>query len=341
LLRGKLAGADLSALEHRLAAGELMPGFRCRLLFALAHVLDGKGDFARAADCLRESNKLALEAAKGWRAYDPAEHENLVDALLAAFTPGLFERTAGAGLDSRRPVFVFGLPRSGTTLVEQVLAGHSKVRGAGELRLARQTFERVPNALGVSGLPRECVADLTGPVVRSLAEGHLDELTRPDGGTFARVVDKMPDNYLYLGLLAVLFPRATFIHCRRDLRDVAVSCWMTDFRSIHWANSFDHIASRFRQYRRLADHWARVVPVPVLTVDYEDTVSDLEGVARRLTAACGLEFEPACLDFHTVARPVRTASVAQVRQPIYKRSVARWKNYEAELGELFAMLPKD
>ena len=149
----------------------------------------------------------------------------------------------------------------------------------------------------------------------------------------------MPDNYLYLGLLAILFPSAVFIHCRRDLRDVAVSCWMTDFRSIRWANDRDHIASRFQQYHRLMDHWQDVLPVPIHEVDYEETVADLEAVARRLVAACGLDWEPACLEFHRTERPVRTASVMQVRQPVYQRSVARWKHYEPALGELFAALP--
>jgi Sulfotransferase family len=158
-------------------------------------------------------------------------------------------------------------------------------------------------------------------------------------GRAERIVDKMPDNYMYLGFLAALFPQAIFIHCRRDLRDVAVSCWMTDFRSIRWANDPAHLAARFRQYRRVMDHWRAVVPVPVHEVSYEDAVADLEGTARRLIAACGLDWDPACLEFHQTRRPVRTASVAQVRQPIYKQSVARWKNYENPLASLFAALP--
>ena len=136
----------------------------------------------------------------------------------------------------------------------------------------------------------------------------------------------------------MLFPKAKFIHCRRDLRDIAVSCWMTNFRHIRWANDPEHIATRFHEYRRLMEHWRQVLPVPVLEVDYEETVADLEGVARRLVAWCGLEWEPACLAFHEGKRPVRTASVIQVRQPIYTRSVARWKHYEKALGALFARL---
>jgi hypothetical protein len=148
----------------------------------------------------------------------------------------------------------------------------------------------------------------------------------------------MPDNYLYLGLIAILFPRAKLIHCQRDPRDVAVSCWMTNFRQIRWACDPEHIAGRFRDYQRMMEHWRQVLPVPLLEVDYEDTVADLEGVARRLIAWSGLEWEPACLSFHTTTRPVRTASVSQVRQPIYTRSVKRWKSYETPLGSLFERL---
>ena len=138
--------------------------------------------------------------------------------------------------------------------------------------------------------------------------------------------------------LAALFPQAKFIHCRRDLRDIAVSCWMTNFSSIRWANDLGHMTTRFEEYRRLMDHWRRVLPVSVLEVDYEETVTDLEGVARRLVEWCGLEWEAACLAFHEGQRPVRTASVSQVRQPIYTRSVARWKHYEQALGPLFDRL---
>jgi tetratricopeptide (TPR) repeat protein len=338
LLRGKLPEADLAALEARLADPQLGPGFRARLLFGLAHVLDAGGDYARAADCLRRANALALELARGRRDYSPAEHERFVDGLLRGFDATFFARTRGWGLDTRRPVFIFGLPRSGTTLVEQVLASHPRVHGAGELRLARQSFDAVPGVLGRPGATADCLADLGADGVRLLAGRHLDALRALDRGRADRVVDKMPDNYMYLGLLAALFPNAVLIHCRRDLRDVAVSCWMTDFRSIRWANDPAHIAARFREYRRLMDHWPAVLPVPIHEVDYEETVADLEGVARRLLAACGQEWDPACLEFHRTSRPVRTASVAQVRQPVYRGSVARWKHYERELAELFAAI---
>ena len=137
----------------------------------------------------------------------------------------------------------------------------------------------------------------------------------------------------------MMFPRGVFIHARRDLRDVALSCWLTDFRSIRWANDQDHIAARCVQYRRLIDHWRTVLPGRFHEVDYEETVSNLEGVARRLVAACGLDWDPACLDFHRNTRPIRTASVAQVRKPIYKSSLARWKRYESKLASFFGNIP--
>jgi tetratricopeptide (TPR) repeat protein len=339
LLRGKLPDTDLAGLEQRLTDPELGLGFRARLLFGLAQVLDGRGDYARAADCLRQANALALELGRGRRDYVPEEHERFVDGLVRVFDAAFFARIAGAGHDSRRPIFIFGLPRSGTTLIEQVLASHPRIHGAGELRLARQSLDAIPAVLGRCEAPLDCAAHLDEAAIGRLAGQHLDALRALDGGRADRIVDKMPDNYQYLGLLAALFPHAVFIHCRRDLRDVAVSCWMTDFRSIRWANDRDHLAGRFRQYCRLMDHWHSVLPVTIQEVDYEETVADLEAVARRLLAACELEWDPACLDFHRTHRAVRTASVAQVRQPVYKQSVARWKNYEPYLTDLFAALP--
>jgi hypothetical protein len=136
-----------------------------------------------------------------------------------------------------------------------------------------------------------------------------------------------------------MFPEAAFIHCRRDLRDVAVSCWMTDFRTIRWANDPGHLAARFREYRRVMDHWRTALPVAPHEVDYEETVADLESVARRLLSACGLDWDPSCLEFHRSRRPVRTASLSQVRRPIYTTSVERWRHYEEALSELFKALP--
>jgi hypothetical protein len=242
-------------------------------------------------------------------------------------------------------VFIIGLPRSATTLTEQILAAHPQVFGAGELRLGREDFLSLAEGGESSIASREMRAlealpRLDEPAIRRVGQWHLDRLRRLNDSAF-RVVDKMPDNYLFLGLLAAVFPQAKFIHCRRDLRDVAVSCWMTNFRQIRWASDPRHIASRFAQYGRLMEHWRQVLPLAMLEVSYEETVADLEGAARRLVAWCGLEWDPACLAFHEGQRLVRTASITQVRQPIYRRSVARWKHYEEALAPLLTQLPNE
>jgi tetratricopeptide (TPR) repeat protein len=339
LLRGKLPEEDLLVVEELLSDPGLGRQPRERLLFALAHVLDSRREFSRAASCLREANASTLESRRAEGiVYRPEEHDKFVTRLIENFDIEFFRRTAGMGLETSRPVFIVGLPRSGTTLIEQILSSHPKVFGAGERLFGRRTFEKLPSVARPGASPMDCVGSLDEYALKRLAGEHLGELNALDSGRFDRIVDKLPDNYLYMGLLAALFPNATFIHCRRDLRDVAVSCWMSDFRSVRWANDQEHIASKFLHYRRLIDHWKDARPATFLEIKYEDTVADLERVARRLLDACKLEWDPACLEFHRTQRHVRTASLTQVRQPIYTSSVARWKNYEAELGELFARI---
>jgi Sulfotransferase family len=204
--------------------------------------------------------------------------------------------------------------------------------------LARDNFRRLAGIDSDHWRTPDHLPGLDGPTLRSMADWHLDRL-RGFNEEAHHVVDKMPDNYFYLGLLSAMFPRAKFIHSRRDLRDIAVSCWMTDFRSLRWTSSFEHIAARFHEYERVMNHWRQVLPIPILDVNYEEVVTDLESVARRILSWCGLEWEDACLKFNETKRPVRTFSAMQVRQPIFKQSVARWKNYEKSLGPLFAMLP--
>ena len=168
---------------------------------------------------------------------------------------------------------------------------------------------------------------LDGAIVRELARRHDDGCASSTAAGRARVINKMPENYFYLGLIALMFPRAVVIHCRRDLRDVALSCWTTNFTEVRWANHFDHIAARFAGYRRLMDHWHGRCrrPSPIHESRYEDAVADLEGVARRLVGLLRLDWHPACLDFHRTRRPVQTASQTQVRKPLFRTSVGRWK----------------
>jgi len=346
LLGNTLPDDDLEAMRRLVAKPALPKEKRASLHFGLAQVFDARKQYAEAAEHLLHANTLRLEV---WRErgenYNPVKHSGFVNEMIATCTPEFFHRLRGLGLDSELPIFIIGLPRSGTTLIEQILASHSQVFGGGELRFTTGDFKSLPEVMRSVEFEKPTRGDpamaylsrLGGEAIHFIAQRHLDRL-RALNPTALRITDKLPENYLYLGLLAVLFPKAKFIHCRRDLRDVAVSCWMTNFRWTRWTNDPEHIASRFHDYRRLMDHWRTTLPVPLLHIDYEETVADLESVARKLVSWCGLEWEPACLEFHRTQRPIHTASVTQVRQPIYTRSVGRWKNYEPALGHLFTKL---
>ena len=337
LLGSRLSPPDLAAQLRLLEDGSLTDAERSLLHFGLARVHDARAEYAPAAAHLDEGNALERTL---WRnrgqEYNPVRYASQVARMVAVCTADFFGRIQGFGLESEVPVFVVGLPRSGTTLVEQILASHGQVFGAGETRLARDTMAKLgrENADAIEGLGR-----LDRPTSGRLASWHLEQL-RAFSRQALRIVDKMPENYLYLGLLASLFPRAKFIHCRRDLRDVAVSCWMTHFGELSWTSDPRHIASRFHQYRQMMEHWRKVLPVRLLEVDYEETVADLESVARKLVDWCGLAWEPACLEFYRAKQPVRTASAIQVRQPVFRTSVGRWKHYDPFLAPLLAGLER-
>ncbi len=338
ILRDRLPDSDRMAIEGVLADSTLSPEWRWTLDFGLAQALDARGEFDRAAALSIEANALRRADFQKWgRGYDPAAHHAFIDRLIQSFTPQFFESVRGFGVASERPVFVMGMPRSGTTLAEQILASHPKVFGAGELRLVRETVETLPELTRHRGMYLDCLHLLDADVVQTLAHHYLDALAALDDKA-DRVVDKMPENTFHLGLIATLFPHAKLIHCRRDLRDIALSCWLTDFTHVRWASDPAHLASRIQEYERLTNHWRRVLPVPVFELDYETLVSDPEGVSRSLVAWCGLEWDSACLEFHKTRRPLQTASAPQVRRALFRSSVGRWKHYEHSLAPLLERL---
>jgi hypothetical protein len=251
---------------RRLAATTIRKSRLLPLHFGLAHALDARGEFGEAAEHAAQGNALQSER---WmlqgRRYDPAEHHAFVEQICAVFTPELFQRSRSYGIDTRTPIFIVGLPRSGTTLVEQILASHSQVQAAGELALVGESFEALPAICGISAGPLECVPQLDEKSAKAAARRYLDGLTNLAPGK-TRVTDKMPDNYLHIGFLHLIFPYARIIHCRRDLRDIAISCWLTNFRSIRWASKEEHIAERIREYLRVTEHWQRVLPNRMLDV---------------------------------------------------------------------------
>jgi hypothetical protein len=249
----------------------------------------------------------------------------------------------GFGLDSERPVFVVGMLRTGTTLVEQILASHPAVHGAGEVPHLGAMVNNMSERLGGSEKYPECIKSLSAAAVRVLAgeyEQALDQSIRGrQTAEVLRVVDKMPSNYLNLGLIATLFPKARIIHCRRDPVDTCLSCYFQNFQEpIAYTLDLRHLGQYYREYERLMAHWRAVLPVGVFDLAYEELTADLEGVSRCLLDFCGLPWDDRCLRFNESRRIVRTSSALQVRQPVYRSSVGKWKRYEAQLGPLIAAL---
>jgi Flp pilus assembly protein TadD len=310
-----------------------------RLHFALARQLDKAGSYGPAFEHYLQGNDLRKEYVRRRGAvYDPAAQSQTIDRLCATFTPEFFERTRFFGVDSELPIFIVGMMRSGTTLAEQILASHPGVYGAGE----RSDVEALKQALaerlgGAAGYP-ECLARLEAPLAQELAASHVQMLRRL-GGEAVRVVDKLPFNFLNVGLIATLFPRARIIHCRRDPVDTCLSCFFQNFGEPHgFTLDLRHLGHYYREYERLMAHWTRVLPVPIFELCYEELTANQEALSRQLVAFCGLDWDERCLRFHDTKRPVRTASTLQVRRPMYRSAVGRWKRYADHLGPLLEAL---
>lgn len=255
---------------------------------------------------------------------DHEKYLGLIGQMIETFDRAYFQRVGSFGLDTELPIFIVGMPRSGTTLIEQIVASHPLVFGAGELKHIGRIAANLKSQTG-EPYPR-CVSRLDRETVCQIARQHI-ECLHELGGDAVRVVDKMPLNYNHLGLIASLFPQARVIHSRRDPLDTCVSC----LRQYAIPSSLEEIAVCYRQYEKLMDHWRQVLPLSMLEVQYEDLVTDSESVMRRLIEFCGLEWNDRCLDFHNSDRAVQTPSKLQVRQPMYASSVGRWKRYEKQL----------
>jgi tetratricopeptide (TPR) repeat protein len=275
-------------------------------------------------------------------AYDECATLGAFARTATVFTPALIKAKRGLGAPSSVPVFILGMPRSGTSLVEQILASHPQVFGAGE----RVEFSRLANALPPIGDPPVAFPDgvtrLSADELRALGADYVSSLCRlaPQA---ARITDKMPENFRFAGLIHLALPNARIIHTRRDPVDTCLSCFSKLFNETQ-PHTYDlaELGRYWRGYAALMDHWRSVLPADVLLeVQYEEVVADLEGQARRMVAHCGLPWDDACLAFHQTERAVRTASASQVRQPIYKSSIGRWRPYAALLQPLIEALGID
>mgnify|MGYP001823974479 CR=1 FL=1 len=342
--RGKLAPDSVQTMEKMLENDRLRSGALASLHNGLAFYYDGVKQHETAARHMQLANRHQWQSRsrRGWT-YDPDKYADYVSALIETFDRGYFERIAGLGNPDRTPVFIVGMPRSGTTLTEQILARHPRVLGIGERNFAGQAFHAFTQPAGDMDTGfLDCFRQPDADKITDLATQYLARLDglKQKSGTpdAARVVDKLPDNYSLLGWILTLFPNARIIHCRRDPRAVALSCWMTQFGSIRWACNEAHLVERIRQYRRLMAHWRSVIPDRFIELDYENLVADQEAESRRLIDWIGLDWDDSCLSFYESDRLIRTASITQVREPIYNRSVEKWKAYEPWLPDLLGPL---
>jgi len=307
---------------------------RAMLHAALAYHLDRRGRHDDAFTHLEQGKRLL----RGRSPYEIGDYSRSVDRLISVFSREHFERVADHGIASGTPLFIVGMPRSGTTMVEQILSSHPLVAGGGELSMILTLAARVGGlAAGGAAYPDGC-RGLDAAATRGLAQAYLDRLAQVST-THRHVTDKLPFNFIHLGFIATLFPQARVIHCVRDPLDTCLSCYFTEFSSqVRFTDDLDTLGRYYLDYRRLMDHWHRVLPGRILDVRYESVVTEPGREIRRLLDFCGLGWHDACLDFHETARAIQTPSRWQVRQPVHARSVGRWRHYERRLRPLAEML---
>jgi tetratricopeptide (TPR) repeat protein len=319
----------LDAMQALARKAEAMPTIdRIELHFALGKALGDVGRHEASFQQYLEGNGVLRPRIE----YDERTSLAMFEQLAATFSREMMQAKAGLGDPSERPIFILGMPRSGSTLVEQIFAGHPLVSGGGEMTAFRDAAQE---AMGRPDAARE----LDGETLRRLGARYL-ERTRPPFEGALRVTDKMPGNFLLAGAIHLALPNAKIIHTVRDPADTCFSCFTTLFLDGHqYTADLGELGRYYRAYETLMAHWREVLPPGVmLEVCYEEVVADLEGQARRIVEHCGLEWDPACLEFDQAKGAVWTASAAQVRRPVYADSIGRWKPYEPWLGPLLAAL---
>ena len=332
----RFSEAELTQMRAAEAAPSTSPVDRFHLCFALGKALEDREQYAASFEYYARGNALKRAASR----YRPEVLELNTRLQTEACTAELFARHRGGGAQAGDPIFIIGLPRSGSTLIEQILASHTRVEGTHELADVPRIVTELQGRDWQLDNPRYpgVLAQLTDVDFRRLGEKYLRDTRHYRSGR-AHFIDKMPNNFRHVGLIHLMLPNARIIDARRE----PMACCFGNLKQLfahgqEFAYSIEDIARYYRTYLELMRHWDAVLPGRVLRVQYEDVVADLEGNVRRLLAHCGLEFEPACVEFYKTERSVRTASSEQVRQPIYREALDQWRQYETWLGPLRAAL---
>ena len=329
----RIAAGDplFDAVEAMLANNGLSGTERCHLHFAAAKMYDDLGDYERAFEHYRAGNGARDVT------FDAADLGPRAEAMIEAFPATRMAAQGERGDPARLPVFIVGMPRSGTSLAEQILASHPRIFGAGELPDIPSIVKTLPRHGGGGAYPG-CVGGQGPEVFEGFAASYLQRIAPMAPGA-RRIVDKNPLNFEHLGLISLMFPGAAIIHCRRHPLDTCVSCYFQNFRKDQeYSFDMENLALFYRFYVRLMAHWLAVLPNPILELRYENLIADSEGRARTMLAHCGVEWDDACATPHRTDRPVATASRWQARQPLYATSVARWRRYERHIGPLADLL---
>jgi len=328
--------AEVAAMRAAEAAPLTSVVDRYHLCFALGKALEDAGEYAQSFRFYERGNALRRDASR----YRPEAHEENTRLQKAVCTPELFARHAGGGATAADPIFIVGLPRSGSTLIEQILASHSQVEGTHELADVPRIVAGLRGREADAGNPHypDALGRMSEGDFRRLGEKYLAD-TRVYRTGKPRFIDKMPNNFRHIGLIHLMLPNATIIDARRE----PMACCFGNFKQLfatgqEFTYGVEDIARYYRTYLELMRHWDRVLPGRVLRVQHEDLVDDLEGNVRRLLGHCGLDYEAASVEFHKTERSVRTASSEQVRQPIYRDGLEQWRHFEPWLGTLRAAL---
>jgi tetratricopeptide (TPR) repeat protein len=333
----RFSDAEVSQIQAALAEGSLTDKSKVHFNYALGKAYEHRKDWDSAFACYAAGNQVQKQLVS-WSADDFSQ---LVDRTIETFSTEFIAQSAGAGVDDGAPIFILGLPRSGSTLQEQILASHSQVEGTRELPyipwLANR-LHRQPNAMASQPYPLG-VTELGAQDWYSLGEQFMAQAQRHRQTDAPLFIDKLPNNFIYIGLILLAMPNAKIVNTMRHPIDNCFGCFKQLWaEGQHFSYDLNDLGRYYRDYQRLMAHWQKVFPGKVYSVQYENVVDDLEGNVEKLLAYCGLPLEQACLRFHETERAVNTASSEQVRQPIYKSAVAYWKHFEAHLGPLKAAL---
>ncbi len=305
---------------------------RRRLYFALGKAYDRQKNYNSAIKNFYTANKLKQAV------FDIKTIQRDVDAQINIFPSNFKNHLATTSIRSQRPIFIVGMPRSGTSLVEQILASHPKICGAGELSDINNLAQRMQLTNKLESRYPKCLEQADSQQLNHMTQTYLNRLSDIDNKAL-HVTDKMPGNFMHLGLIQLLFPDARIIHCIRNPLDTCLSCYFQDFSVNHpWIYDLENTGKFYLEYKRLMKHWKNVLDIPILDVNYEELVENQETVSRQMIKFFDLDWDDACLQFHKNKRFIWTASYQQVCQPIYKKSVSRWKNYEQHIKPLINIL---